>query len=184
MDKLLEIQNSFVDGTKFNLLDVMGREFVKKGKMTKLSRKGPQRHTFWLFSDVLVYGDRSGVSGQYKVNRVIQLLKCQVTSPSADEIAKMQGIEVEDNSEKHQLNAGELGVGGVRGGGGGGEQESSNAASLSRVFLARRSHGSLSRFALTPHRARRNHDQHRELREELRRVRGRQGAAHPVGQRH
>jgi len=90
MDALLAVQNSFVDGTKLNLLDTNGRTFLKKGKLTKLSRKGPQRHTFWLFSDILVYGDKNKALGLYRVNRVIPLLKCQISSPSKEEIEKMQ----------------------------------------------------------------------------------------------
>ena len=37
-EKILEIQMSFAEGTKLNLLDNPGREFVKTGNLTKVRR--------------------------------------------------------------------------------------------------------------------------------------------------
>ena len=83
----------FEEGTSVNLLDNPSREFLMMGDMTKLSRRGPQQHTFWLFNDLLLYGDKK-LNGSYKVNRSIQLLKCQVSSPSEEEVKASEDVKV------------------------------------------------------------------------------------------
>ncbi|GMH99617.1 hypothetical protein TrST_g10794 [Triparma strigata] len=93
-DKILEIQMKFEEGTSVNLLDNPSREFLMMGDMTKLSRRGPQQHTFWLFNDLLLYGDKK-LNGSYKVNRSIQLLKCQVSSPSEEEVKASEDVKQE-----------------------------------------------------------------------------------------
>ena len=96
-DKVLEIQQSFSENTRIDLLDNPSRLFIKMGDMTKLSRRGPQPHMFWLFNDILLYGDQK-LDGSYKVNREIKLLKCQVSSPSEEEIMLVNKLG-EDSSE-------------------------------------------------------------------------------------
>ncbi|KAL4225608.1 Rho guanyl-nucleotide exchange factor [Mactra antiquata] len=54
--KMLEIQNSF-DSSARKIL-TPGREFIKEGKLTKMSRKGGKsmERMFFLFSDLIIYG--------------------------------------------------------------------------------------------------------------------------------
>ena len=64
---------------------------------SQLSRRGPQPHMFWLFNDIMLYGDQK-LDGSYKVNREIKLLKCQVSSPSDEELEAASKVG-DENSE-------------------------------------------------------------------------------------
>ncbi|GMI11655.1 hypothetical protein TrRE_jg3085, partial [Triparma retinervis] len=87
-EKILSIQLSYVEGAAVNLLDNPSRNFAMTGQLTKLSRRGPQKHVFWLFSDLLIYGDPLLTRpGCYKVNRQISLMRCHVSCPSPEEVA-------------------------------------------------------------------------------------------------
>ena len=62
----------------------------------QLCRRGPKPFQFWLFSDLLIYGEKSGYgnSPQYKVHRVIKLSRCQIRGPKIE-----GGVKAEDGSD-------------------------------------------------------------------------------------
>ena len=95
-EKMVTILASFAEGTKlmvnkkvFDLIDPT-RSFVREGFLDKLCRRGPKPFMFWLFSDLLIYGEASNVSSKFKIHRVIQLSRCQITAPSDDNSAPAQ----------------------------------------------------------------------------------------------
>jgi len=70
MEKLLQIQKSF-SGLQETLL-VPGRKLLKEGILMKVCRKENKPRIFFLFSDVLVYGDIIG-TGSYKHHLTLKL---------------------------------------------------------------------------------------------------------------
>jgi len=57
--KMAEIQRDLGSSYEAGLLSVPGREFIREGCLRKLSRKGYQQRMFFLFSDLLLYSNRT-----------------------------------------------------------------------------------------------------------------------------
>lgn len=82
--KMMELQRDLIG---LDNLVQPGREFVRKGCLQKLSRKGYQQRMFFLFSDVLIYASRASSSRlEFKVHGQLPLqsLMVEETEPKAE----------------------------------------------------------------------------------------------------
>jgi len=74
--KLMELQRDLVG---YDNLVQAGREFVREGCLQKLSRKGYQQRMFFLFSDLLLYANRTTTPGlQFRVHGQLAVPDLQV----------------------------------------------------------------------------------------------------------
>jgi len=74
--KLMELQRDLVG---YDNLVQAGREFVREGCLQKLSRKGYQQRMFFLFSDMLLYANRTTTPGlQFRVHGQLAVPDLQV----------------------------------------------------------------------------------------------------------
>ncbi|XP_023320038.1 FERM, ARHGEF and pleckstrin domain-containing protein 2 isoform X2 [Eurytemora carolleeae] len=74
--KLMELQRDLVG---YDNLVQEGREFVREGCLQKLSRKGYQQRMFFLFSDMLLYANRTTSPGlQFRVHGQLSVPDLQV----------------------------------------------------------------------------------------------------------
>lgn len=74
--KLMELQRDLVG---YDNLVQAGREFVREGCLQKLSRKGYQQRMFFLFSDMLLYANRTTSPGlQFRVHGQLAVPDLQV----------------------------------------------------------------------------------------------------------
>jgi len=74
--KLMELQRDLVG---YDNLVQSGREFVREGCLQKLSRKGYQQRMFFLFSDLLLYANRTTTPGlQFRVHGQLAVPDLQV----------------------------------------------------------------------------------------------------------
>ena len=88
--KILDIQMHFEGSRKPELFNNPRRSFIREGPLVKLCRRGPKEFYFWLFSDILVYGQASSDT-KYTFHREIELDCCQVTAD-----VNQEGRQVED----------------------------------------------------------------------------------------
>ncbi|KAM8860796.1 FYVE, RhoGEF and PH domain-containing protein 6-like [Synchiropus picturatus] len=78
--KMIQVQCSLTGG---HVIVQPGRLFVKEGTLKKLSRKGMQPRTLFLFNDTLLY-TTPAKSGQYTLNKVLSLAGMKVSKPSQE----------------------------------------------------------------------------------------------------
>lgn len=86
--KMMEILQSFQYPYTFNLFD-KPRKFLKEGMLHRQCRREVKEFKFWLFSDMLMYGEAFGIG--FRVKRTIELVKSHVGNNN------LQGVE---NSER------------------------------------------------------------------------------------
>ncbi|KAK3745860.1 hypothetical protein QZH41_013216 [Actinostola sp. cb2023] len=79
--KMLSIQKSFTGEGAPKLL-APGRHFIKEGSLLKACRRGSQERMFFLFSDILIYAKKNGMSDRdqstYSSQRVFSLNECEL----------------------------------------------------------------------------------------------------------
>ncbi|KAM4602407.1 pleckstrin homology domain-containing family F member 1 [Polymixia lowei] len=76
LKRILAVESSF--GSSGKPLAVPGRVLVGEGRLTKLSRRGPQPKVFFLFNDVLVYGSIILHGRWHKSQKIIPLEDIQL----------------------------------------------------------------------------------------------------------
>jgi hypothetical protein len=79
---MLEVMMSFTWNTKLNLLDAPHRRLIKVGTLMRQTRKTVKPFQFWLFSDILIYGEEiPAIEGIYSVHRTFNLDKVRASVP-------------------------------------------------------------------------------------------------------
>eukprot|EP00981_Chlorochromonas_danica_P003873 scaffold735_cov159-Ochromonas_danica.AAC.5 len=74
MNVMMQIDPAY----RIDLLDDEKRKFLREGPLLKQCRKRYKEFQFWLFSDRLLYGEKTPL-GTYALNRQINLSKCKLT---------------------------------------------------------------------------------------------------------
>jgi len=69
--------------TRINLLDDPARLLLKEGVLFRQCRKTVKEFSFWLFSDKLLYAEKTATGTSYSLHREISLSSCRVSAPAA-----------------------------------------------------------------------------------------------------
>jgi hypothetical protein len=84
---VIDMMTSLTSSTRINLLDAPNRVLIKEGVLKKQCRKAVKPFYFWLFTDKIVYGEKSGMansaSGRYVFHRMIDLVSSRISKLSA-----------------------------------------------------------------------------------------------------
>eukprot|EP01039_Chlorochromonas_danica_P007393 gene7393-8178_t len=77
-NKIMNVMMQIDPAYRIDLLDDEKRKFLREGPLLKQCRKRYKEFQFWLFSDRLLYGEKTPL-GTYALNRQINLSKCKLT---------------------------------------------------------------------------------------------------------
>eukprot|EP00463_Aulacantha_scolymantha_P003138 TRINITY_DN3939_c0_g1_i1.p1 TRINITY_DN3939_c0_g1~~TRINITY_DN3939_c0_g1_i1.p1 ORF type:complete len:137 (-),score=19.40 TRINITY_DN3939_c0_g1_i1:84-494(-) len=103
---LSQIEDKFVDTIE---LCHHGRELKKEGQLKRITRKGPVTYYFHLFSDLLLYSERT-VDNKFKLHRKINLSKCLVVNNTPDVETELVQDSVVPTRERFDSPRGRPGV--------------------------------------------------------------------------
>jgi FYVE/RhoGEF/PH domain-containing protein 5/6 len=87
LDKVYQVMQQMEYKGSINLLDNEDRKFLKQNDLMRQCRRGRKSFRFWLFNDLLLYGEASKplILGKYNLNRDIPLNQCNVSSEDEGE---------------------------------------------------------------------------------------------------
>lgn len=81
-NKIMAVMMQIDPAYRIDLLDDRNRSLLLDGLLLKQCRRRYKEFHFWLFSDQLLYGEKTPL-GSYALNRQLPLNKCKVTAPAA-----------------------------------------------------------------------------------------------------
>lgn len=80
-NKIMNVMMQLDPAYRIDLLDDKHRKHIKEGTLLKQCRKRNKEFQFWLFTDVLLYGEKTPL-GLYALNRQLHLSKVKITMPN------------------------------------------------------------------------------------------------------
>lgn len=81
--KMIEIMNKISFKTRIDFLNDDNRIFIKEGKLQRQCRRQIKDFQFWLFSDMIVYGEQVNIISSgviFDIHRHIQIMQCRLNS--------------------------------------------------------------------------------------------------------